>query len=250
MAMARLQRRVRGSVLLLLVASCASCLVVPIGLFNERPYDRQLLVGLQQADRGQVRRLLGEPLMTRAAGRYWYYADSRALVGLLVDTHSEVFEQYFWLLVRFDEHGRVDFAESARFPACLSNGQCLDGTASRDDTIRARNHRPAADECAVYLYLQALPLPLNSGGVDYRVDGRKVGRVDKHSFVLLTHRPGPIRIAAYDLAIGTDCEAGDRLYIQAVKKRDLSWDTGADLAPVSQAEGAAAIATRRLALPD
>ena len=242
-------RATRWAVLTLLAALCSACLVVPVGLFNEQPYGPELLQKLHQADRSQVRRLLGEPLLTRASNRYWYFSDSRTLAGVIGGTTGTAFEQYLWLLVHFDERGRVDFAEAAKLDECLSNGQCFDGSSSSDETVRARNYRPGNDECAVYLYLQALPALLNTGAVDYRVDGRTVGRVNKHTYLFLTHRPGPIRIAAYDLAIGTECEAGDRLFIQAVKKRDFSWETGEDLAPVTQAEGDAAIAVRRLALP-
>ncbi|MEW6174126.1 hypothetical protein [Stutzerimonas frequens] len=243
-------RSTRWAVLALLATLCSACLVIPVGLFNEPPYGPELLEKLHQADRSQVRRLLGEPLLTRDGGRYWYFSDSRTLAGIIGDPSGTTFDQYFWLLVRFDERGRVDFAEAAKLDECLTAGQCFDGSASSDETVNARNYRAGPDECAVYLYLQALPALLNTGAVDYRVDGRMVGRVNKHTYLFLTHRPGPIRIAAYDLAIGTECEAGDRLFIQAVKKRDFSWETGEDLAPVSQAEGEAAIAKRRLALPN
>lgn len=235
---------------LLLAVLCSACLVVPVGLFNERPYGDELLAKLQQAERSQVRRELGEPLMTRDAGRYWYYSDSRVLAGLIAGTSGTAIEDYFWLLVHFDDRGRVDFAESAKLGDCLSNGQCFDGSAPTEATVRARNYRAGADECALYLYLQALPALLNTGAVDYRVDGAGVGRVNKQTYLLLSHRPGTLHIAAYDLAIGLQCEAGERLFIQAVKKRDFSWQTGADLAPVTDAEGEAAIAARRLALPD
>ncbi len=239
-----------GMATLLSSLACSACVVIPIGMFTESPFSAQVLARLRNADSTEVRQTLGEPQLVKASGRYWFYTHSRETWGIIGGTSSAVLTDDDWLAVQFDEAGRVTFIESNDLKNCLSNGICLDGSAPTVQDISAKAHRVAADECAVYLFLESLPWPLATGTTTFRLDGRTVGVVTAQTYLLLTRPPGEVKLAAYDLAIGTHCAGGEKLYIRAVKKRDWSWDTGEDLAPVSNAEGEAAIAARRLALPD
>lgn len=231
---------------------CTSCIVVPVGVFTKPPYGPDVLQKLAapDADRERVRQILGSPAMVKAKGEYWYYSDSRAMWGIIGGTSSAVLTDDAWLAVRFDKAGKVVFVEKNDLLKCLSNGMCFDGTAPHADDSFAKSYQPKADECAVYLLLDRLPWLLRAGTVTFFVDGLPIGNVNSKTYLFLTHAPGTVDIAAYDLKIGTRCIGGERLYVRAVKKIDASWLTGADLAPLSSAEGEAAIGVRRAALPD
>ncbi len=232
--------------------ACASCIVVPIGAFTEPPYGSEVMQKLAapDADRARVLQLLGPPVQVKARGEYWYYTRSRATWGIIGGTGSAVITDDEWLAIRFDPAGKVVFVEKNDLTKCLSNGMCFDGTAPHADDRLAKSYRPGADECAVYLLLDRLPWPLSTGTVRFMVDGVAVGSVNPETYLFLTHAPGTVDIAAYDLRIGTRCSVGEKLYVRAVKKIEASWLTGADLAPLSSAEGAVAIDVRRAALPD
>jgi outer membrane protein assembly factor BamE (lipoprotein component of BamABCDE complex) len=231
---------------------CTSCIVVPVGVFTKPPYGPEVLQKLSApgADRERVRQVLGNPALVRAKGAYWYYSNSRATWGIIGGTSSAVLTDDEWLAVRFDKAGKVVFVEKNDLSRCLSNGMCFDGTAPHDDDSFAKSYQPKADECAVYLLLDRLPWPLTTGTVKFFVDGVPIGSVNSKTYLFLTHAPGTVDIAAYDLKIGTRCIGGAKLYVRAVKKMDTSWLTGEDLAPLSLAEGEAAIGVRRAALPD
>lgn len=231
---------------------CTACIAVPVGVFTKPPYGPEVLQTLseQDADRERVRRVLGSPAQVKAKGEYWYYSNSRAMWGVIGGTSSAVFTDDDWLAVRFDKAGKVVFVEKNDLLKCLSNGMCFDGTAPHADDSFARSYQPRADECAVYLMLDRLPWPLRAGTVKFLVDGVPIGDVNSKTYLFLTHAPGAVDIAAYDLKIGTRCIGGEKLYVRAVKKIDASWLTGEDLAPLSSAEGEAAIGIRRAALPD
>lgn len=232
--------------------ACTSCIVVPVGVFTKSPYGPEVLQKLSapDADRERVRQVLGSPALVRAKGEYWYYSNSRSTWGIIGGGGSAVYTDDEWLGVRFDAAGKVVFVEKNGLSKCLSNGMCFDGTAPHADDSFARSYQPKADECAVYLMLDRLPWPLPAGSVKFSVDGIPIGNVDSKTYLFLTRRPGPVDIAAYDLKIGTHCIGGEKLYVRAVKKIDTSWLTGADLSPLSSAEGEEAIGIRRVALPD
>lgn len=231
---------------------CTGCMVVPIGVFTKPAYGPEVMQQLSapDADRERVRQVLGSPAHVKAQGEYWYYTHSRPMWGLLGGTSGAVITDDEWLAVRFDKAGKVVFVEKNDRSQCLSNGLCIDGTAPHDDDVLAKSYRPSPHECAVYLLLDPLPWPLWAGTVRFFVDGVPVGTVNPKTYLFLTRAPGPVDIAAYDLKIGTDCSAGARLFVRAVKKADMSWLTGEDLAPLSAAEGEAALRGRRAALPD
>lgn len=172
------------------------------------------------------------------------------MMGVIGGSSSAVFTDDEWLAVRFDSAGKVVFIEKNDFSKCLSNGMCFDGTAPSADDDFAKTYQPKPDECTVYLLLDPLPWPLMTGTVQYFVDGEPIGYVGTKSYLFLAHKPGKIGIAVYDLKLSMHCVGGEKLYVRAVKKADFSWLTGADLAPLSAAEGAAAISIRRAALPD
>lgn len=236
----------------MLALACTSCIVVPVGMFTKTPFTPEVLQQLSDgnADRERVRQLLGEPLVVKAKGEYWFYWNSRAMWGIIGGGSSAVLTDDDWLAVRFDSAGKVIFAESNHLRKCLSNGMCFGGVAPSADDELAKAYRPKADECAAYLFLDRLPWPFPAGTVKYFVDGNPIGNVASDTYLFLTHPAGAIRLAAYDLEISTKCTGGEKLYVKAVKKIDTSWLTGEDLAPLSAAEGEAAISQRRAALPD
>lgn len=235
---------------ILLCLWCVSCIVVPVGMFTESPYRPEVLHSLKNADRGLIRRIFGKPQLVKAAGQYWFYFNSRETWGIIGGTSSAVIAEHEWLAVQFDETGRVVFIESAETKKCLSNGMCLDGSAPNAQDAAIKSYRAGPDECALYLFLEPLPWPLVTGVAKFRVNGKVIGGVNSGTYLFLTVPPGQVKVEAYDLAISTHCDDGEALYVRAVKKRDLSWETGKDLAPVTGEEGKRSVAARRLALPD
>lgn len=235
-----------------LALASTSCIVVPIGIFTRSPYSAELLQKLSApgADRNTVRAALGNPVLTKAQGEYWFYWNSRVTWGLIGGSSSAVVTDDEWLAVRFDQAGKVSFVEKNDLHKCVSNGLCFGGAAPAGDDAFAKSYRPKADECAAYLFLDRLPWPFPAGAVKYFVDGAPVGNVHADTYLFLVHPAGKIDIAAYDLKISTKCIGGEKLYVKAIKKLDTSWLTGEDLAPVSAAEGEAAIGKRRAALHD
>ena len=231
----------------------AGCLVVPVGMFTDNPYAKDKLAPLlgSDANRALVRQKFGDPAYTRDNQRYWFYTNQRAMVGVLAGTGSAVFSDNDWLLVEFDQAGKVVFAETRDFKQCTSNGICFNG-AIYADPVKGPIHPvpPKDNECAVYLYLEKLAWPLVAGAVRYTINGKPVGMVDSNSYLFLTNPQGNIEISAYDLKITAKCAGGERLYIRAVKKADWSWKTGEDLAPIPQQEGEQKIRARHPALPD
>ena len=236
-----------------LASLLSSCLVVPVGLFTENPYAKEKLEPLlaPNADRKSVRQKFGNPLVTKENQRYWFYANERAMVGVLAGSSSTVLTDDDWLLVEFDQNGKVVFAEARNRKECASNGICFDSFIHADSVSGPiRPSQPKQDECAIYLYLDRLPWPLPAGTVRYYVDAKPIGVVDSETYLFLTHPQGRIQISAYDLSISAECQGGKPLYVRAVKKVDWSWITGEDLAPVSQAEGERNIKIRSPALFD
>lgn len=240
----------RTAAIAMSVLACTSCIVVPVWMFTEDPYRPEVLQALRNADQAQVRKTLGAPKLTKAGGQYWFYLHSRETWGVIGGSSSTVITDERWLAVEFNQAGRVIFIEANDPEKCLSNGLCLDGAAPTASNLAAEPHRPDSSECGIYLFLEKLPWPAATGFVSFRVDGRVIGTVGAGTYLFLTHPPGQVKLAAYDLAISTNCAGGEKLYVRAIKKRDFSWETGEDLAPVTDAEGAAAIRSRRPALPD
>jgi hypothetical protein len=74
--------------------------------------------------------------------------------------------------------------------------------------------------------------------------------INPKTFLFVARPAGEVRVAAYDLAIATHCDAGKKIHVRAIKKKDMSRETGDDLAPVAQEDGEKAIQTRKLAMPD
>lgn len=240
------------AIALLLIFACTSCVVVPLAPFTNSPYRPEVIQKLSQAeaDKNLVRQTLGTPKWVLANGNTWIYVNSHPTWGIIGGTSSAVVTDDEWLAVQFDNAGRVVFIESNEMMKCLSNGMCLDGTAPTSQDQPAKSYQARAGECAVYLFLNPLPWPLQAGAVKFLVDGKAVGTVNSKTYLFLTHLQGDIRIAAYDLDISTHCVGGEKLYVRAVKKQDWSWKTGEDLAPVDAKEGEAAIRARALAMPD
>ncbi len=231
----------------------AGCLVIPVGLFTEDPYSKEKLAPLRvpNADRSLVRQKFGVPAYTREKQRYWFYTNKRETIGVIGGSSSAVFTDDDWLLVEFDQNGKVVFVEATDFGKCTSNGVCMDGSVHAE-SINSPGHfrQPNENECAVYLYLEKLPWPLVTGSVTYYIDGKPIGIVNNESYLFLTHPQGNIEISAYDLAISTHCDGGKSLYVRAVKKADWSWKTGEDLAPVTTLEGEKKIRERFPSLHD
>jgi outer membrane protein assembly factor BamE (lipoprotein component of BamABCDE complex) len=204
----------------LLALACASCIVVPIGAFTKSPYSPEVLQKLSAkgADRDRVRQVLGNPVLTKAKGAYWFYWNSRATWGIIGGSGSAVITDDEWLAVRFDSAGKVVFVEKNDLRKCLSNGMCFGGMAPSTDDAFAKAYQPKADECAVYLFLDRLPWPFPAGTVKYFVDGTPIGNVESDTYLFLARPAGNIDIAAYDLKISTKCIGGEKLYVKAVKK--------------------------------
>lgn len=233
-----------------LAALTAACVIVPIGLFNESAYSPKVLERIPLGSSKQtVRQVLGPPPTQRDNGRYWFYSSQREMFGIL-GSHSAVSTKLEWLLVEFDDAGRVVFIEPNDFGQCASNGLCADGAAPAAMDRQVRSYALKPGECGVYLYLEPLPWPLTTGAAKFRVDGRAVGTVNAKTFLFIARPAGEVTVAAYDLKIATHCDAGSNVYVRAVKKKDFSWETGEDLAPVSPPEGERAIQARQLAMPD
>jgi len=245
-------RLARWLAVIVLSLVCTSCIVIPLGPFTKSPFTSEILESLSEkdADRNQVRQLLGPPVVVKAKGEYWYYQYSHATWGSIAGTGSAVFNETEWLAVRFDKAGKVIFVERSDSGKCLSNGMCWDGTAPYVDDNYAKTYQPKADECAVYLVLAPLPWSFPTLDVEYSVDDKPIGRVNSKTYLFLVHPQGSIEISAYDLKITTHCGGCEKLYVQAVKKFDNSWLTGKILAPLDAAEGEKAISIRRNALPD
>lgn len=252
----------RTTTVLIIVLLCSGCLPVPVPIFSRTPYPAELLQRLsaRDADKNLVRRAMGPPAAVRDGGRYWFYASSREVLGVIGT--DAVFEKFEWLAIEFDDRQRVVFLEhNDGRSGCLSNGICqlagLFGTAPSTAVItaprvreaEAKLHLPRADECAIYLYLEKLP-PLAMAWVTFSVDGRIQGILDDKTFLFLTHPRGNIAIGAYQFKVNATCRGGERLYVKAVKAMDWSADTGKELTPVDAAAGEAVIRARRLALPD
>lgn len=237
-----------------IVLLLSGCLILPVGIFTENPYTQEKLAPLLQpnADRSLVRQKFGSPAYTKENQRYWFYTNRRETVGIIGGSSSVVLTDDDWLLVEFDQRGKVVFAETRDFNQCTSNGICLDGSDIHGDAQKGLipPSAPKENECAVYLYLEKLPWPLATGSVRYSINGKTLGTVNSESYLFLTHPQGEIQISAYDLAISTHCEGGKRLYVRAVKKADWSWKTGEDLAPVTADEGEKKIQIRHPSLRD
>lgn len=231
----------------------AGCLVIPVGLFTEDPYSEEKLAPLRtpNADRSLVRQKFGAPAYTKEKQRYWFYTNQRATVGVIGGSSHAVFTDDDWLLVEFDQNGKVVFVEATDFGKCTSNGVCMDGSVPADSSNSpVHSRRTNENECSVYLYLNKLPWPLPTGSVRYYIDGKPIGIVNSETYLFLTHPQGNIEISAYDLSILTHCDGGKSLYIRAVKKADWSWKTGEDLAPADEVEGEMQIRLRKPSLHD
>ena len=247
---------------LVLVAGCAGCVVVPISAFTESPFPDTVLQPLlrDHADRNQVEKVLGKPRATKSGGKYWFYTSSREFLGIIGGNSSAVIDDYEWVMLEFDDAGRVALLEyNDDRDGCLSNGICyLTGFLSPQPVISApavaaaavQSYRPRTDECAVYLYLQDLPWYYGDLPVLFSIDGQAYGLTNDKGYLFLTHPAGEIRISAWQNSITLPCTGGDRIYVRAVKALDWSWKTGKDIAPVDPAEGEAAIRGLRLTLPD
>lgn len=225
----------------------AGCLAVPLGVFTETPYTKEKIASLrtQDADRNFVLKNFGNPVLSRENQRYWFYTNERPMVGVLAGKSGTVLTDDDWLVVEFDQAGKVVFAETRDRSECASNGICFDShVPTAPLKPLALPHQPNPDECALYLYLDRLPWPLPTGTVRYHIDGKPIGVVDRETYLFLTHPQGKIQISAYDLSTSVDCQGGKTLYIRAVKKIDMSWLTGEDLNPVTQEEGEKNIKTR------
>lgn len=234
-----------------LLALTAACVIVPIGLFNESPYSPEVLEKIPKGStKLSVRQVLGPPKSEQDGGRYWFYFNRRDTVGVIGSPSGVIWGEFEWLLVEFDGAGRVAFIERNEFGQCASNGVCMDGAAPPAQDQKARTYALQPGECGLYLYLEALPWPLTTGVAKFRVDGRALGTVNAKTFLFVARPAGEVTVAAYDLRIATHCEAGTRVYVRAVKKKDMSWETGEDLAPVTAAEGEPAVRARKLAMPD
>lgn len=228
-------------------------MVVPIGAFTESPYRPEVMKKLAQADmdRHRVQEILGPPKFVKDKNRYWFYYNDRPVAGILGGTGSTVLTDFEWLVVQFDATGHVGFiGKETDIDKCLENGVCFNGAAPSADDSTARNFKPKEDMCAVYLYLEPLAWYLNTGAAVFSIDGKKIGSLNKNTYLFVEHPAGSIEISAYDLTIATRCAGGERLYAKAIKKKDFSWETGEDLAIVGKIEGEQAIRTRKLALPD
>jgi len=247
---------------LLLVLCGSGCVVIPLGPFTDAPYPPAVLQALlhDHADRNAVRRALGKPRAVKAGGRYWFYTSVRTVAGILGGSSGAVIDDYEWVMLEFDAAGRVVFLEyNDDKDGCLSNGICyLAGflgdqsviTAPAVQSAAAVSSQPGIDECVVYLYLEETPWYYSILPLQFFIDGHPLGRVDEHSFLFMTHPAGTIRISAYQFDIAVPCTGGNRVYVRAVKAQDITWENGADLAPVQETQGAADIHARRLALPD
>lgn len=238
---------------LALLCLLSGCVVVPVGMFTESPYRPEVLAKLSQADadRFSVQQILGSPKFVKDRNRYWFYYNERVTAGILGGTGSAVISDFEWLAIQFDASGHVAFVGLASdIDKCLENGVCFNGTAPSAEDSVARNFAPKEDQCAVYLFLESLPWYLNTGSAVFAIDGRKIGSLNKNTYLFLEHPAGEIEIGAYDLTISTRCMGGSRLYVRAIKKKDFSWETGEDLAVVDQAAGEEAIRMRKRALPD
>lgn len=245
-------RRFRVTLVVLLILFLPGCLIVPVGMFTENPYNKENLAPLLSgdADRSLVLQKFGSPGFTKENERYWIYTNMRTTLGVIVLLAATDFTDNDWLLVEFDPNGKVVFAESTDWDKCTSNGICY------DHFILYKNqnggdelpHPLKKDECAVYLYLEKLPRLFPTGSVTYSIDGKKIGIVNADSYLYLTHPYGDIEISAYDLSISAKCNGGERLYVRAIKKIDTSWLTGKDLAPVAASEGEKEIRVRHPAL--
>lgn len=247
----RIEAMLRKLIVAALSALTAACVIVPIGAFNESPYSAKVLEKIPKgANKASVRQVLGPPKSEEDRGRYWFYFNRRDTIGILGSPSGVVWGEFEWLLVEFDSTGQVVFIERNEFGDCASNGVCWDGSAPPANDERVRNYALQPHECGVYLYLEPLPWPLTTGVAKFRVDGRPVGTVNSGTFLFIARPAGEVKIAAYDLAIATHCDIGMKIYVRAIKKKDMSWETGDDLAPVAPLDGEKAIQTRKLAMPD
>lgn len=263
--MARIVPSGRWLAALLLATSLSGCVIVPVGAFTKEPFPAELRQKLSpgQADRTLVRQQLGSPTTHKAGGQYWFYARSRATWGIMGGTSSAVLSDEQWLAVEFDAAGRVVFLEQGDDPhQCLSNGICmLSGlfstqpsntvmTAPRAQDQAARHHQASPDTCAIFFFLESLPWLYKFATARFSINGQTLGLVNDQSYLFTTHAVGELRISAYQLRTNVACEGGGKLYVQAVKARDNSWETGQTLTLVSETEAQAALLTRKLALPD
>lgn len=263
--MARMLRAGRWLAALLLVAPLSGCVIVPVGAFTKEPFPAELRQKLApgQADRDRIRLLLGSPTTHKAGGQYWFYARSRTTWGVLAGTTSTVFTEEQWLAVEFDAAGRVVFLEHGDDPdQCLSNGICmLSGlfstqpsgtvmTAPRAQDQAARQYQADPDGCAIYFFLESLPWLYKFATARFSINGQPLGQVNDQSYLFTTHAAGDLHISAFQLHTDLRCEGGKKFYVQAVKARDGSWETGQALSLVGETQAVAALQTRRLALPD
>ncbi len=243
----------RATLLLGAILLLAACLVIPTAVFTENPYSKEKLRPLSApgADRNLVRTKFGNPVSTRENKRFWFYTNSRSVVGIIGGTGGFDYTDDDWLVVEFGSTGKVVYFETADVGKCSSKGICLEGDDIHFSAAATYTSIPSAkeNECTVYLFLEKLPWPLSAGFAEYLVDGKKIGVVNTGSFLSIPHASGKIRVSAYDMSISTECTARENLYIKAIKKRDWSWKTAEDLAPVSAMEGSAEIGKRRLSLP-
>lgn len=241
----------RRGVILALLLLTAACVIVPIGLFTDSVYSPEVLAKIPKGStKVLVRQILGPPDSEKDKGRFWFYFHWRDTIGVIGSPSGAVWGELEWLLVEFDAVGQVAFIERNKYGNCASNGICPDGAAHAELDRQVRGYVVKPAECGVYLYLERLPWPLNTGTVQFRIDARAVSTVNPQTYLFVPHPTGEVGVAAYDLKIAMRCEGGAKIYIRAIKKRDMSWETGEDLAPVSTVEGEKAIQARKLAMPD
>lgn len=245
-----------------LLLPVSSCIIIPLDSFSKPAYPPEILQTLQQtrASRDQVIKALGKPVAIKAGNRYWFYTSSHEFIGIIGGTSSAVLDDYEWVMIEFNPAGQLTRLEyNDDLNGCLDDGICyLAGFLSAQPVIsapqaanaRARTFQPHSEECALYLYLEELPWYFGNLPLGFTVDGQVLGRIDQSSYLLLRHATGSVKIDAWQLSINVPCRGGERVYIQASKALDWSWETGQDLAPVSAPVGVAAIAQRKLALPD
>jgi hypothetical protein len=234
---------------------------VPIGSFSKKPFPAEVLQRLSQkdADRNLVQKQLGNPCTVRAAGRYWFYANSREMIGFIGS--DLVFEDYEWLAIGFDVSDHVTFIEyNDSMSGCLSNGICnYSGllyikpfltvlSAPKADDQLAKSYQVSADECAIYIYME--PFPINwagAPGMKLSIDGNNQGVINNKTYLFLTHSKGDIHIGAYQTEFTTHCRGGEKLYVK-VTPSWKSYELAKDLSPVDSLIGEAAIRSRQLAL--
>ncbi|MEZ4599590.1 MAG: hypothetical protein R2940_07360 [Syntrophotaleaceae bacterium] len=150
-----------------LVNAGCSVIPVPIAPFTKRPYPQDVLenVGKKGTDKKLVLKILGNPKAVRSAGKYWFYASNRDMLGFIGS--DVVLQDFEWLAVHFDDLGQVDFLEKKEsVDGCLSNGICnYSGliysnpslavlSAPKIEDEKSKFYKVSDRECAIYIYME------------------------------------------------------------------------------------------------